>query len=289
MGVEFYMDSCLRQQIIHHILPIMFEGASKVLSCYQKEHFTTRYKSDKSLVTSVDEEVHDFFLDKMNALLPIQYPIISEEMDVPLFDERSSWEYHWLLDPLDGTRGFVEKLGEFAICLALLAKGRPILGFIAIPTEEVVYYGDVIGGEAYWCKQGQQGDIIRKPIYSKRLDYHLNMQNCSLTLLVSRYHLSDAVKRFREELSELVTIREVSLGSAWKYCRLAEGKADIYLGGAGSYEWDVAAGQAIVRAAGGLLCNRQKKDIVFNQNKHMRLEEVFVMGCDSLLCLIPDV
>lgn len=192
-------------------------------------------KADDSPVTSADLKANAFFFQELPKIA--SFPLVSEESG--LFPQLEAGETFWLLDPLDGTKHFIQGDGEYAVCLALVASGSPVAGFIFGPSSKQ-YYSAVKGQGAF--KNGE-------PISNTRV-------NPSLRAFSSGYHEKPHGQKFMKQMG----ITEVTrLGSALKFCLLAEGLADIYPRFGETYEWDTAAGQIIFEEAGGLVLDLQTK------------------------------
>jgi 3'(2'), 5'-bisphosphate nucleotidase len=225
-------------EIMELALDASCEAAEGIIRV-QKAGFEKWVKSDKSPVTEADFESNRIL---MRHLEPLNFPILSEEEDDIAFPVRKDWGTFWLVDPLDGTKEFIKGLPEYTINIALIHHGEPVLGVIAIPAAEVVYYGY---GDQAWKANVVSGKVC-DPI-------QLNPQPAGNVLKVaaSRSHLSEKTSLFIEGLKK--NDRQVEIlqaGSALKFCLIAEGKAHIYPRFNPCMEWDTAAGHAILKAAG---------------------------------------
>ena len=210
--------------------------------------FNVDYKTDKSPLTIADQNAHDV----INTGLTIaDYPIMSEEGKESLFSVRKNWTRYWCVDPLDGTREFVKRNGEFTVNIALIENTSPILGVIYVPVQDIIYAA--VEGVFYMIEDainklsGDKFDlnnfILRPSAKAKVSD--------ALKVLVSRSHLSDQTKKYLDELShEYKDIQFLSAGSALKFGLMAEGKADLYPRFSPCMEWDTAAGHAILKSVG---------------------------------------
>ncbi len=205
----------------------------------QKAGFEKWVKSDKSPVTEADYESNRIL---MQHLEPLSFPILSEEEEDIDYSVRKDWETFWLVDPLDGTKEFIKGLPEYTVNIALIHQGEPVLGVIAIPVAEVVYYGY---GDQAWKANVVSGKVDNplplKPQPAGNL----------LKVAASRSHLSEKTSTFIEGLKK--NDRQVEIlraGSALKFCLIAEGEAHIYPRFNPCMEWDTAAGHAILKAVG---------------------------------------
>lgn len=220
-------------------------------------------KGDKGPVTAADHAAHAVIVPALTAW-DSTVPVISEEGDIPGFDVRRSWRRFWLVDPLDGTKEFIQRNGEFTVNIALIENGVPVLGVIYAPALDLMYYaGDGLGA---W-KQKENGSperITSRPPHGGH----------GLVVAESRSHPSPELEEY---LKTVRVERRVQAGSSLKFCWVAEGKADIYPRLGPTMEWDVAAGDCIFRnsAAAG----RRASSLVYNQPELRN--QGFVIGLDD--------
>ncbi|MEA3252954.1 MAG: 3'(2'),5'-bisphosphate nucleotidase CysQ [Pseudomonadota bacterium] len=235
------------------------EVGETVLAIYRRD-FEVETKSDESPLTEADMASHHALVALLKALTP-DVPILSEESgDIP-YATRRSWARYWLIDPLDGTKEFIKKSGEFTLNVALVESGVPVFGVVHAPVLNTTWVGQV--GEGAWK---QQGDEAPRAIQVRRLP---DPEQAVWKVVGSRSH---GAAEFEAFCRYLPANERVSMGSSLKLCLVAEGKADLYPRLAPTCEWDTAAAQAVVTAAGGevldvetlepLRCNRQ--DSVLN-------------------------
>jgi 3'(2'), 5'-bisphosphate nucleotidase len=189
------------------------------------------------------------------ALAPFGIPVLSEEgREIP-YAERAGWQTLWIVDPLDGTKEFVKRNGEFTVNIALVKKTVPVMGVIYVPVQDQLYFADSEHG-AYRLENVKKiKDFEPMALRSAGDRLPLRPGPCDpYTIVGSRSHATEALKRFVEEKRrEKGTVNFISAGSSLKICRVAEGSADIYPRLAPTMEWDTAAGQAIAEAAGATL------------------------------------
>ncbi|RMG29606.1 MAG: 3'(2'),5'-bisphosphate nucleotidase [Methanobacteriota archaeon] len=225
--------------MIEHILSIAREAGHRILDVYNNAlDFEIEKKGDDSPLTLADRISHEYIVNQLQKLDP-SIPVLSEEgKDIP-YDERKKWDKFWCVDPLDGTKEFIKRNGEFTINIALIEGPQPVMGVIYVPVLDIMYFGQS-GEFAYKIEQnGSRQEItVRKP--------DLN----HLVAVQSRSHSTDAEKTLFEKLGVKDSI---SRGSSLKFCMVAEGKADIYFRSGPTMEWDTAAGHAILLGAGGLI------------------------------------
>lgn len=206
--------------------------AGEAILDYYKQPLDVSSKEDDSPVTAADHAGHEIIVTSLKELTP-DIPIISEEADLPGYEERKNWDRFWLVDPLDGTKEFIKQLDEFTVNIALIEQGRPVLGVVYAPAIDTLYYGSE--DEGSW----KETDGLEMRIQSR-----LASRNDDLIVAVSRSHGNEAQEAF---LSELNVKERISAGSSLKFCLVAEGRADIYPRMGPTMEWDVGAGDAVFR------------------------------------------
>ncbi len=214
--------------------------------------FEVERKADNSPLTKADRAAH---LQIVSELEPLQIPILSEEGRAIPFEQRREWDRLWIVDPLDGTKEFIKRNGDFTVNIALVQYGVPVLGVIYIPVTGDLYYGDIEEG----AFKVSGGVTTKLPIERESREEYI--------VVASRSHLSDETVAFIDSLREShPTIDMVSRGSSLKICLVAEGLADVYPRFAPTMEWDTAAGDAILRAAGGVLTHTDsEKPLEYNK------------------------
>ncbi len=226
-------------------LDIAIEAAVKageqIMKIYDDPNsdFEVERKADNSPLTKADKAAHAQIVEVLSSL---DIPILSEEGRAIPYEERSEWSRLWIVDPLDGTKEFIKRNGEFTVNIARVEGGEPVMGVIYIPVTGELYYGS--RGEGAF-KRSSDGDVVSLPQRVERDEY---------LVVASRSHLSAETEAFVERLrAEHAKVEMVSRGSSLKICMVAEGLADVYPRFAPTMEWDTAAGDAILRAAGGAL------------------------------------
>lgn len=214
--------------------------------------FEVERKADNSPLTIADRKSHQIIVQELSAL---PYPVLSEEgKEIPVA-ERRGWNELWVVDPLDGTKEFIKRNGEFTVNIAFVKDGRPEAGVIYIPVREELYFADEVLG-AYKLEHVARlnpEDTLESLIgRAQRLPYPDGRTYGTFVVVASRSHLNAETEHFIDEMKKKYTeVQAVSKGSSLKLCLIAEGKADVYPRFAPTMEWDTAAGHAIVRAAGG--------------------------------------
>jgi len=223
------------RELLNHITELAQKAGKETLKYYY-QGFSVEYKSDESPLTQADLASNKIIMEGLQNLTP-DIPIISEESGIANYKERKNWKKFWLVDPLDGTKEFVKKNGEFTINIALVDNGVPVLGVIYIPVKDWFYYSlkDV----------GSFKKIVDIEVIIRSNKVQMDKP---LTIVESRSHPSRVLDEF---LKKLKIKDRVKVGSSLKFCFVAEGSADIYPRLNPTMEWDVAAGDAIFRYSGG--------------------------------------
>jgi 3'(2'), 5'-bisphosphate nucleotidase len=211
------------------------EAGEKIMHFYEGGASVT-WKSDASPLTSADSASHDFLMEALRALTP-GIPVISEESDKVINGVVAADTSFWLVDPLDGTKEFIKGTNEFTVNLALIEAGQPVIGVVHAPALSLTYYG--VRNLGSWR---QTGDDPPNPISTRRAG------SSQLAVVASKDHAGPLVSAM---LSRLRNPQLRSMGSSLKFCLVAEGKADLYLRDLPTMEWDTAAAQCVVEAAGG--------------------------------------
>lgn len=212
-----------------------------ILEVYRSD-FEVRTKDDASPVTDADLASQRVLRRALGALAP-DVPIVSEEATEAPYEVRRSWPLHWLVDPLDGTREFVARSDQFSVNVALIRAGRPVLGVVHAPVSDLSYSGGVgIRAERRVGDGAAEAIAVRPP------------RDDELVVLTSRRHHDDATARYLARLERSHRVRLERFGSALKACIIAEGRAHLYPRLAATWEWDTGASQAVLEAAGGVLC-----------------------------------
>ncbi len=251
------------KKLISIAVKASIEAGKEILKVYNTDNFYEEKKTDNSPITLADINAHNkivSFLEKTNI------PILSEEGIHLSYEERKKWEYFWLVDPLDGTKEFIKRNGEFTVNIALIKKNTPIASVIYVPVREVLYFADIEVG-AYKIENATSisntnFDNIKK--YSKKLPLPKNKDK--YIVVGSRSHLNEKTKKYIEKLkAEHPNLELMQVGSSLKLCMIAEGKADIYPRFGPTMEWDIASGHAIVIASGASILKTDGSSIVYNK------------------------
>lgn len=241
------------------------QAGEKILAIYNTD-FDVEAKDDKSPLTAADMAAHETLVAGLRALAP-DIPVLSEEGAAIPFEERSGWRVYWLIDPLDGTREFVKRNGEFTVNVALIEDGAPVLGVVHVPVSGVSYAA--CRGRGAVKHVPGEGD---RPIRVRKLGPG------PVAVVGSRSHRGDSLNAFLDRLGEYEI---VSMGSSLKICLVAEGAADVYPRLGPTSEWDTAAAQCVVEEAGGHLTDLSLQRLKYNSKESLLNPHFLVFGDDS--------
>ncbi|PUB72042.1 MAG: 3'(2'),5'-bisphosphate nucleotidase [gamma proteobacterium symbiont of Ctena orbiculata] len=247
---------------LDELLRLAQQAGNAILDIYNTE-FEVETKEDKSPLTAADKAAHNIIVSTLEELTP-DIPVLSEESSAIPYETRRQWQRYWLIDPLDGTREFIKRNGEFTVNIALIEAGSPTLGVVHAPVLNTTYYG--VSGSGAWKQEADQ------PARS----IHVTGQRCRPTRVAgSRSHAGDSLLRFLENLGDHEL---VSMGSSLKLCLVAEGRADIYPRLGPTSEWDTAAAQAVVEAAGGQVTTLDLQPLAYNTKDSLLNPHFLVFG-----------
>ena len=239
---------------ILELLNIAIDSGTEILKIYDNE-IVVNSKEDKSPITQADINSNKLILNRLQKLDP-NIPILSEESSVE-WENRKHWNKYWLIDPLDGTKEFINRNGEFTVNISLIEKHYPIFGIIYSPAKSLLYYAIKNNGS---FKQKTNKNLTTLNNFQK---INVNIETKSIIKVIgSRSHSS---KEFQIWVDNKFTNYElISIGSSLKFCILAEGEADIYPRLGPTSEWDIAAGHIILEEAGGKVKSIDNKNIMYN-------------------------
>lgn len=281
----------LLQQCLVRAVAGARQAGEAILEVYQGD-IDVEYKEDKSPLTLADKRAHSIIMDHLRMGNLEHIPILSEEGKDTPYEQRKSWDYFWLVDPLDGTKEFIKRRGEFTVNVALIKRDRPVLGVVHVPVRGFLYFA-AEGMGSYrleelerieqLCtnlRQGREMSATLRELLSpaKRLPVHHFAERADekIRLVGSRSHgteaLSDFVRTLEEQRGE---VEFVAAGSALKFCLVAEGSADIYPRFGPTMEWDTAAGQCVVEQSGGMVL-QMKQRIPLRYNRQELRNPYFV-------------
>lgn len=228
---------------------IALDAGRRILDIYERG-FEVEEKLDHSPVTEADRAAHELISERLTALTP-DIPVLSEESASAGFEQRAGWTRLWLVDPLDGTKEFISRNGEFTVNIALVENGRPVLGVVYVPVTGTSYFG-CQGRGAHKQLGGCAMRAINVRAYS----------GTRPIVVASRSHANPEIKLF---LDEVGAHDIVSMGSALKFCLVAEGTADVYPRLGPTMEWDTAAAQCVVECAGGRVTDLRGRPLSYNK------------------------
>jgi 3'(2'), 5'-bisphosphate nucleotidase len=234
-------------ELIPDLISLTSRAGDSILT-YYKEQVSFDLKSDKTPLTIVDQISNSLIIDGLNSLTP-DVEILSEESENISFEERSSWSEYWLIDPLDGTRDFLEETGEFCICIAYIKNNKSIFGMIYAPITKTHYYTD------------DNGNTFKQNNNTKKL-LQVRKNNEILNVVVGRHSANN--KKLLSHLKERNIPHINKLGSALKFCAIAEGLYDYYPRFGPCSEWDTAAGVCILEGAGGEVLDEKNNPLRYN-------------------------
>jgi len=218
---------------IQDIVAIAKEVGDAIMQIYSQD-FEVEYKKDSSPLTIADKKANDIIENSLNRLT-VNLPILSEEGKEISYHDRKHWEYFWLVDPLDGTKEFVKKNGEFTVNIALIHKDTPVLGVVYAPALDI----------CYWAKKNKGAFKD-----GKRLPLKTENQRETYKIVASRSHMSNETQSFIDGIDTDKEKELIAIGSSLKICLVAEGEADIYPRLGPTMEWDTGAAHAVVIESG---------------------------------------
>ena len=236
---------------LEKIVDIALKAGKAVMEIYKRD-FKIEYKDDKSPLTEADTRANNIICTALLKLYP-EIPILSEENKKEDYSVRKNWEYYWCIDPIDGTKEFIKKNGEFTINIALVFVNKPVLGVVYLPASGDMYKAKSTCG-AYKNKE-------KLPIIVN------NQKDKSITIVTSRSHPSEETQQFIKLLEENAKeVIQIKKGSSLKMIMVAEGTADVYPRFAPTMEWDSAAADAIVRESGKMMYDiKTSLPLVYNK------------------------
>lgn len=237
------------KELVNPVCKIAKQAGAEIMKIYA-EGFEIQEKKDHSPLTTADLASHTLIVEKLEELTP-DIPILSEESVSISFTERSSWKNYWLIDPLDGTREFIKRNGEFTVNIALITEHSSSLGVVYIPVQDVCYFASRNQG-AFKQNQNSTAEIISSRTSSP---------DSKPTICGSRSHAGKSLQALQNKIGQFDLI---SMGSSIKMCLVAEGIADIYPRFGPTSEWDTAAAHCVVNEAGGEIVNMDLQTLPYN-------------------------
>ncbi len=250
-------------QLLQHAINASLKAGKEIMDVYSQDDFKIQIKSDDSPLTIADKKAHQAIVATIKHLA---IPILSEEGKHDDFSLRKNWSKCWIIDPLDGTKEFIQRNNEFTVNIALVENGVPTLGVIYIPVYKTLYFATKKLG-AYKTDINSTSNLSVDSLLKTAIKLPVKQQSDTLRVVGSRSHMNKATEEFIENLKQQgKPIKMVTKGSSLKLCMIAEGKADIYPRFAPTMEWDIAAGHAIINAAGGKVIHTDSnKELTYNK------------------------
>ena len=243
-----------RSQLLDAVVQLVRDAGAAIMTVYAKD-FGVQTKADDSPLTEADMSSHHVLVAGLEALRP-WLPIISEESGLADYAQRQQWSRYWLIDPLDGTKEFIARNGEFTVNVALMENGRPTLGCVGVPAQEMLYIGDVARGIAQRVDANGEHAIRTRSVVNGR----------QITAVASRRHGGERLELLLKALATSHGQIELkNVGSALKLCLVAQGDADLYPRLGPTSEWDIAAAEAVLVAAGGAVTTFAGAPLQYNK------------------------
>ncbi|MCH9698559.1 MAG: 3'(2'),5'-bisphosphate nucleotidase CysQ [Gammaproteobacteria bacterium] len=253
------------QNLLEQTIKLSVNAGDEILKIYNTD-FSVESKDDKSPLTAADMASHHCLVEGLQRLTP-ELPILSEESSDISFEQRQQWETYWLLDPLDGTKEFIKRNGEFTVNVALIRNQEPIMGVVYVPVSGICY--SAAQGLGAW----------KQELPNQTESINVRDQAISPFIVVgSRSHQTEELIDF---LKRLGSHELVSMGSSLKICLVAEGKADLYPRIGLTSEWDTAAAQCVVEQAGGHVTDLSGQRLTYNAKESFLNPYFLVFGDDS--------
>lgn len=252
--------------MIDDIIQLAISAGQRIMEIYDTD-FGVEHKSDNTPLTEADMAAHHTIVDGLSKLTP-EIPILSEESANIPFAERAQWQRYWLVDPLDGTREFVKRNGEFTVNIALIDNHESILGVVYAP----------VTGDTYYAARGKGAfkKNIKDATNSEAVAIHCRPKTADSTIIAgSRSHRGDSLEAF---LAKIGDYEIISMGSSLKSCLVAEGRADIYPRLGPTSEWDTAAAQCVVEEAGGRITKTDMQPLRYNTKDELLNPYFLVIG-----------
>jgi 3'(2'), 5'-bisphosphate nucleotidase len=250
------------QDTLAKLVDISKRAGLAILAWYDRDMGITR-KADESPLTRADLASHELIVAELAANWP-DIPVLSEESaDIP-WQTRQQWRQYWLVDPLDGTKEFISRNGEFTVNIALIRDHRPVIGVVHVPVTDTSYFGTLETGAR--LQQGDSEPVAIRVAQPAERPY---------TIVGSRSHANPGLAG---QLAQLGPHQLVSMGSSLKFCHVAEGKADFYPRLGPTCEWDTAAAQGVVEAAGGKVVKSNGSPLDYNRKETYLNPHFFVFG-----------
>lgn len=252
------------ENLLPKVCELSITAGEKIMEIYESD-FSIRTKDDNTPLTDADMAAHNTIVDGIITISP-DIPILSEESDKIEFSVREKWDTYWLIDPLDGTKEFINRNGEFTVNIALIHEHKVIMGVVYAPVKQLLYYaGKNLGAFKQRLIAGQE----TTPIQTRKVSGTI------LSVVGSRSHDGEIMNEFLDKLEDTELL---SMGSSLKSCLVAEGVVDIYPRFGPTSEWDTAAAQCVVEEAGGKICTVDMQALAYNTKESLLNPYFLVIG-----------
>ncbi len=248
---------------IYDVIKVAVEAGRGIMDIYERT-FSVDYKEDRTPLTEADRRSHKIIVKGLESITP-HIPVLSEEGKDIDYAERKNWKRLWLVDPLDGTKEFIKRNGEFTVNIALVEEGTPVLGVVYAPALGLIYLAQKEEGA---CRIDLNNGNLTDDTFNKaqKLPLEEQVPKETVRVVVSRSHLNRETEKFLRGLEEKgADIETVSIGSSLKFCLVAEGKADIYPRLGPTMEWDTAAAHVIATESGCKVKTLEGEDLSYNK------------------------
>lgn len=255
-------------RMAHSLGSICYAAGEAIMRIYVRpELWEASEKDDASPVTAADLAANKVICEGLAQLMP-RLPVLTEEEAETAWSARRQWARYWLVDPLDGTKEFLARNGEFSVNIALIEHGQPMFGMVHLPVSGITYYGGRRYGSFLQPREGEARKLQTRPLDWPKMD-----------VVTSHHHGKDKLQELLAELQKKgAEVNNIPLGSSLKLCRVAEGKADFYPRMGPTSEWDTAAAQAVVEGAGGRVLDWSFRSLAYNQKSGLINPEFMVIG-----------
>lgn len=256
----------MQESVLDDLRDIARAAGDEILAVYET-NFNVRLKGDRSPITEADQRAHDIIEHRLYQL-DSSIPVLSEESSPPSYETRRSWNRYWLVDPLDGTREFCKRNGEFTVNIALIENALPQFGVVGVPVKNHIYVADVSRKQAFFID-----DVNFEPIHCK------SVRIGDVVAVTSRSHATEREARLLEWLDRnLRGVKNTAIGSSLKICHIARSYADLYVKLSTLSEWDIGAAHAILCAAGGDIFTMDGRPFRYNRSETLSLSRFYVAG-----------
>lgn len=266
------------------LIDIARRASAAIMQVYESEDLGVQNKADDSPLTRADLASHQVIVDGLRKLTP-DWPILSEESADISWETRRSWKRYWLVDPLDGTKEFIKRNGEFTVNIALIEENKVNIGIVLAPVLKTVWYAAATHG-AYRARIEDLSRPIDNHQSLSRQAIKIRKIESTPVIVASRSHVTERLQNYLEQLPRH---ERLACGSSLKFCRVAEGSADLYPRLGLTSEWDTAAAQCVVEQAGGKVTKPDGTALDYNNKENILNPEFLVIGDTSFQWPAIDV